>query len=89
MTEPSSEQVNYYRELYTRGWEKFTFRELPKEEKLEIARAVSQECDEVLNKARMRAKLKAIEKLEKDKKKDTGQSNTFAVRLAKIEEEKV
>ena len=67
---PTAEKVNYYQELYTRGWEKFTYRELPKEEKLEIARAVSQEADGLLQKARLRAQQRAIERLEKEKKKD-------------------
>lgn len=37
----TTKQEDEYRDLYTRGWEKFTYRALPKEERLIIAKNVS------------------------------------------------
>ena len=46
------EIVEKHKDLYTKGWEKFTYRPLPAEEKEALIKKVSEEADELLAKAR-------------------------------------
>lgn len=50
----SPEKIKEHKELYTKGWEKFTYRELPVKQKLKIAEDISKESDDLLKKARLR-----------------------------------
>ena len=54
MSQLSDEKIKEYQELYTRGWEKQTYRPLPPEEKLELIKKISDEADDLLHKARIR-----------------------------------
>lgn len=59
----SAEKEKNYQDLYTQGWEKFTYRALPKEERLRIAKKVSDQADLVLKKARVNAQQRIIDRL--------------------------
>ena len=80
------EKVEEYRELYTRGWEKHAYRELSKEQKLEIAKQVSEEADRVLKQARINAHQRVIDKLQAMKKKDASIREKIAEHQIKKEE---
>lgn len=62
------EKQEYYRELYTRGWEKFTYRELPAAEKLLVQQKVSEEADQALAKARVKTQQRIIDNIKAKRK---------------------
>jgi len=49
--------------LYTRGWEKQTYRPLPEAEKLDLVKIISEEADEMLIKSYIKVQEAAVEKL--------------------------
>jgi len=62
------EKQEYYRELYTRGWEKYTYRELSAEEKLLVQHKISEEADQALAKARVKTQQRIIDNIKAKRK---------------------
>ena len=68
MSELSPEKIEEHKELYTRGWEKFTYRQLPAEEKLKLLEKVSHESEDMLSAARMRIQERQLAEMQKESK---------------------
>lgn len=81
-----AEKVEEFRDLYTKGWEKFTYRTLPQEQRLENARKISRQCDLVLKKARVNAQFRILDKLQAEQNKDDAVLEKIAFHKSKVEE---